>query len=99
MIAAKHWTECGIPDRAVGEGTEGAEGVCSPVLRATVSTGQNPEAPRDWTTNQRVHMEGTMGLVMYEAEHGRVGYKWEEQPLVQLGFYAPVYGNARVRRL
>jgi hypothetical protein len=31
MLAANHWTEHGVPDRGVGEGTEGAEEVCSPM--------------------------------------------------------------------
>jgi hypothetical protein len=30
----------GFPDGGVGEGTKGAEGVCSPMERATVLTGQ-----------------------------------------------------------
>ena len=41
-IAANYWTECRVPDGGVGKGTEGAEGVCSPVEGATVSTGQTP---------------------------------------------------------
>ena len=36
------WTKLGGPDRGVGEGTGGAEGVCSPMEGATVSTGQTP---------------------------------------------------------
>jgi hypothetical protein len=31
-----------IPNGGVGEGTEGAEGICSPTEGATVSTGQTP---------------------------------------------------------
>jgi hypothetical protein len=31
MLAANHWTELGVPDRGVGEETEGAEEVCSPM--------------------------------------------------------------------
>jgi hypothetical protein len=30
----------GVPDGRVGEGTEGAKGVCRPMEEATVSTGQ-----------------------------------------------------------
>ena len=41
--ACSHWTELGVLDGGVGEGTEGAEGVCSPVWGATVSTGQAPQ--------------------------------------------------------
>jgi hypothetical protein len=31
MFAANHWTERRVPDGGVGEGTEGAEEVCSPM--------------------------------------------------------------------
>jgi len=29
MLAAKHWTEQGVPNGGVKERTEGAEGVCN----------------------------------------------------------------------
>ena len=58
--------------------------------RATVSTDQTPRAPRDWTTNQRVHMEGPMALATYVAEDGLVEHMWEEQPLGLRVFNAPV---------
>ena len=48
---------------------------------ATLSTGQIPSAPRDWTTNQILHMEGPMAQVTYVEEDGLVGYQWEERPL------------------
>jgi hypothetical protein len=47
---------------------------------ATVSTGQTPGDPRDWTTNQRAHMEGPMAPAAYVAEVGLVEHQWEEQP-------------------
>jgi hypothetical protein len=31
MLTANHWTEHRVPDGEVEEGTEGAEGVCSPI--------------------------------------------------------------------
>ena len=34
--------EHGVPDGGIGEGTEGAEGVCSSMGEATVSTSQTP---------------------------------------------------------
>jgi hypothetical protein len=34
-----------------------------------------PPAPRDWTTNQRIHMEGPMALATYVAEDGLVGHQ------------------------
>ena len=46
-------------------------------------------APRDWTTNQRIHMEGPMALA-YVAEDGLVGHQWEEWPLGLRVFDAPV---------
>ena len=49
--------------------------------RATVSTDQTPRAPRDWTTNQRVHMEGPMALATYVAEDGLFGHQREKRPL------------------
>ena len=77
-------------DEGVGEGTEGAEVVCSPMEGATVSTGQTPGAPGDWTTNQRIHMEGPMALATYVAEDGLAGHQWEERPLGLRRFNAPV---------
>jgi hypothetical protein len=49
-----------------------------------------PKAPRDWTTNQRIHMEGPMALASYVAEDGLVGHQWEERPLYLRVFDAPV---------
>ena len=31
---------------------------------------RHPGTPRDWTTNQRIHMEGPMALAAYVAEDG-----------------------------
>jgi hypothetical protein len=39
MLEANHWTEWGISDGGVGEGSEGAEKVCSPMGEATVPIG------------------------------------------------------------
>jgi hypothetical protein len=41
-----------------------------------------PGAPRDETTNQRVHIEGPKAPTTYIAEDDLVGYQWEERPLV-----------------
>ena len=44
MLAANHWTEHGFPDGGVGEGTKGAEGICSPMWgAAAVSDPQRQE--------------------------------------------------------
>ena len=78
MPVANHWTECGVPDGGVEEGTEGAEVVCSPKWGTRVSIGQTPGASRGWTTNQRVHIEGPKALATYVAEDGLVGHQWYE---------------------
>ena len=96
MLVANHWIEPGVLNGRVGEGTEGAEGICSPMEGATVSTSQTPGAPRDWTTNQRVHMEGSMAPVTYVAEDGLVWHQWEGRPLLLWRLNAPAQGNARV---
>ena len=74
----------------IGEGTEGAEGFCHLMEGATVSTGQTPRSPGDWTTNQRGLMEGPMAPATYVAEFGLDGHQWEEQPLGLRVFDAPV---------
>jgi hypothetical protein len=41
MLEANHWTESWVLDEGVGERTEEAEGVPSPMEGATVSTGES----------------------------------------------------------
>ena len=62
MHSANHWTEHGVPDGGIGEGTEGAEGVAAPWGEQQCQLTRTPGALRDWTTNQRVYMEGPMAL-------------------------------------
>ena len=47
-------------------------------------------APGDWTTNQRVHIEGPMALATYVAEDGLVGHQWEVQPFSRRVFAPPM---------
>ena len=49
-----------------------------------------PKAPRDWTTNQRIHMEGPMAPVTYVVEDGFVVHQWERRPLGLRVLNAPV---------
>ena len=58
----------------------------------------SPELAGDWTTNQRVHMEGPMAQAAYVAEDGLVGHQWEEQSLRLRVFHAAVQRNAREGR-
>jgi hypothetical protein len=39
-----------------------------------------------------------MSLSAYVAEDGLVSHHWEERPLVLQTLYAPVQGNARVKK-
>jgi hypothetical protein len=41
LLTASHWTEHGVPNGGVRERTEGAERVCNPIGRATISTNQS----------------------------------------------------------
>jgi hypothetical protein len=51
---------------------------------------RSPGTPGDWTTNQRIHMDGPMALATYVAEDGLVRHQWEEWPLGLRVFNAPV---------
>jgi hypothetical protein len=42
MHAAKHWTECGNLNGGGRGKTAGAEGICNPIGRNTMSTNQDP---------------------------------------------------------
>ena len=75
MITANHWTEHGVLDRGIGEGTEGAKDIYSPMGGARVSTGQ---ATWDWTTSQIIHKKEHISPAAYVAEDGLVGCQQEE---------------------
>jgi hypothetical protein len=89
MLAANHWPEHRIPNGGVRERTEEAEGVCK-TLNQPDPTPLAPRAPRDQTTNQRVHMEGPMAPATFVAEGDIAGHQWEEKPLVLGRLIAPV---------
>ena len=73
------------------ERTEGSEERHRPMQRGEVSTAHHPWSFQgDWTTNHRVHMEGSMALAAYVAEDGLVGHQWEERPSDLRVFDAPV---------
>jgi len=44
MLASRHQIEQGDPNGEVRRRTEGAEGVCNPIGRPTVSTNQIPQS-------------------------------------------------------
>jgi hypothetical protein len=41
MLGANNWTDHWVPNRGVREKTEGAEGVCNPIGRTTISNKQS----------------------------------------------------------
>ena len=90
MLPTNYWTEHGGPDGGVGGGTEGAEGCCCHGESNSINRPTPPGSPGDWTTNQRIHMEGYMVLAEYVAEISHVRYQWEERPLGLRVFDAPV---------
>ena len=53
MLAANHWTEHRVPNGGVRERTEGAEGVCNPIGRTTISTNQTPQNSQGLSHQQR----------------------------------------------
>jgi hypothetical protein len=90
MLTDNHCREHKFPKGGVGEGTEGAEGVCSPIGEQHCQPARLPGVPGDWNSNQRIHMEGHVVLAAYKAEDGLVWHQWEEWPLGLRVFDAPV---------
>ena len=84
MLVANHWTELGIPYGGVKERTEGAEGVCNPIGRTTISTKQTSPPQRSQELNHQLKSThgGNMAPATFVAEDGLVGHQWEERPLV-----------------
>jgi hypothetical protein len=46
MLTANHWIEHRDSSGGVRERNEGAEGVCKPIERITISTNQTPQSPQ-----------------------------------------------------
>jgi hypothetical protein len=57
------------------KGLKEQRGFAAPWGEQQFQQARSPRAPRDWTTNQRVHMEGPMVLAAYVAEDGLVGHQ------------------------
>jgi hypothetical protein len=92
MLAAKHWTEQGGPDGGVGEWSERAEAVCSPMKGATESIGQTPQSSRGQDHQLKSTHGGTYGagLAACRTKDSLVGQQWEEKFLCLRVFDAPV---------
>jgi hypothetical protein len=72
------------------KGLKELRGVAAPCGEQQCQLARPPGAPREWTTNLRVHMEEPKALAAYMAEDGLVEHQWEEQPLGLRVLYAPV---------
>jgi hypothetical protein len=65
-------------------------GLAAPWREQQCQLARPPGTSGNWTTNQRVHMEGPMALATYVAEDGLVGHQWEERPSGLRVFNVPV---------
>ena len=52
------------------KGLKELRGFAAPWREQQCQQARPPGAPGDWTTNQRIHMEGPMALTIYVAEGG-----------------------------
>jgi hypothetical protein len=68
------------------KGLKELRGFAAPCREQQCQQSRPPGAPRDWTTNNRVHI----APATYVAEDGLVEHQWEEWPLGLRGFNAPV---------
>jgi hypothetical protein len=55
-------------------------GFAAPLREQQCQQARPPGAPRDWTINQRIHIELHMALTTYVANDGLVVHQWEERP-------------------
>jgi hypothetical protein len=83
MLPTYHGTEHGISNGGVRERTEGAEGVCYPIGRTTISTNLIPQHSQGLNHQPKsTHVEELMAPAIYVAEDDLVRHQWEERPLV-----------------
>jgi hypothetical protein len=63
-------------------GPKELKGFAAPLEEQQYEQTSTSRAPWDYTTNQRVHMEGPMAPATYVVEDSLVCHQWEERPLV-----------------
>ena len=73
----------------LGKGLKELRVFAAPWREQQCQQARSPGAPGDWTTNQRVHMEGPMALATYVAEDGLVGHQLEVRSFGLMVFDAP----------
>jgi hypothetical protein len=62
----------------VRERSEGAEGVCNPIGRTTISTNQTPQSAQGLNHSQGVHM----APAAYIADDGLLRHQWKKRSLI-----------------
>jgi hypothetical protein len=96
--------------RVARERTQGAEGVCSPIGGTTIRTNQYSQSSQGLNHQPKSTQEGLKASAVYVAEDGLVGHqeekrRWPSKPSLERGpldtqtLYAPVQGNARVKKM
>jgi len=93
LTRANHLTENGVPNGGARERTEGAEGVCNSIGRATKSINQRlNHQPKN------MHMEGPMAPIAYVAEDGPCRASVGGEDLGPVKAPCPSEGTVRARR-
>jgi hypothetical protein len=82
MLVANPQTEQKGSNGGVRGRTERAEGVCNPIGITTNQPTRASRAPKDYTTNQRVHIEQPMAPAPYGGEDGFVWHQRKGRSLV-----------------
>jgi hypothetical protein len=96
ILTAIHPTEPKDLNGRVRGRTEGAEEVCSPIGRTTISTNQTPQNFQGLNQQLRsIHMEGHMAPAADVAENSLAWQQWEGWPLVLWRLDAPASRNDR----
>jgi hypothetical protein len=71
----------GSPIEEMQKGLKELREVAAPWREQQCQPDRPHRVPGDWTTNQRVHMEGPTALASYVEEDGIVGHQWKKQAL------------------
>ena len=74
MLKAKHWTEHGVPNGRIGEGIEGAEGVCSPMGGSNSVNRPYPPEVLGTGPPTKEYTWRDLWLWLHVAEDGLVGH-------------------------
>ena len=97
MLTANHWTEHRDPSGEVRGRNEGAEGVCNPIGRTTVSTNQMLQSSQVLNYEPKGTHGGTHGSRCIVAEDGLTWHQWKGRPLVLLTLMPHLKGMLGLR--